>query len=218
MNRVVSRVFNIGVGALSAGLLVCGNASAQKVYYRYHNSQGQIVQTDRLLPDIVPLGYSVVSASGDVLQVVPRELTKEEKRERDEAAAQDRARQAELERMRKWDQSLILRYSSAEEIEAARERGVKEFDTRISILQGSLLALKTQIETEQGAAANHLRRGRSVPEPLTERIAELKAEVAYAEGAIDKLQRERSESVMQFDRDKVRFAVLMKQAQTALAR
>ncbi len=218
MNRVVSRVFNIGVGALSAGLLVCGNASAQKVYYRYHNSQGQMVQTDRLLPDIVPLGYSVVSASGDVLQVVPRELTKEEKRERDEAAAQDRARQAELERMRKWDQSLILRYSSAEEIDAARERGVKEFDTRISILQGSLLALKTQIETEQGAAANHLRRGRSVPEPLTSRIAELKAEVAYAEGAIDKLQRERSESVMQFDRDKVRFAVLMKQAQTALAR
>lgn len=218
MSKVASLGLNIGLGVLGLGLLAASEAGAQKVYYRYQNAQGNVVQSDRLPPEAVPSGYSIVSASGDVLQVVPRELTKQEKRQRDEAAALERARIAELERMRKWDQSLILRYSSADEIDAARERGIKEFDTRISILQSSLLALKSQIEAEQEAAANHLRRGRAVPDALSQRIVDLRGEVSYAEGAIEKLHQERQETALQYDRDKERFGVLMQQAQAALSR
>lgn len=203
----------VGVATVAVvALTLAAAAQAGKVYYRYQNDRGVTVQTDRLPPEVVPRGYQVVSASGDVIKVVPRQLTAEELQARDAAAEQQRLAEAEAERVRKWDQSLFIRYSNVAEIEEAKLRGLREFDTRIGILQGNLMSLKGQIESEQGDAANYTRRGREVPEALTKRIDSLKAEVRYAESAIDALQRERVETEQQFERDIARFEFLLEQA------
>jgi NACalpha-BTF3-like transcription factor len=171
-----------------------------------------MVQTDRLPPEVVSRGYQVVTANGDVLKVVPRELTEAERKARDARAEQQQRLAAERERIRKWDQSLILRYSDVKEIDAAKRRSLKEFDTRIGILQANLLSLKAQIESEQSDAANYLRRGKEVPKELAEHIDSLRSEVLYAENRVDELSRERIETEEQYELDKERFRLIMEQA------
>lgn len=214
-NRARLRLVPGRVGVTTVAVLIltlAAAAQAGKVYYRYQNDRGVMVQSDRLPPEVVPRGYQVVSANGDVIREVPRELTSEELQARDAEAEQQRLAAAEAERVRKWDQSLIIRYSNVAEIEEAKLRGLREFDTRIGILQGNLMSLKGQIESEQGDAADYARRGREVPEALTKRIESLKAEVRYAESAIDALQRERIETEEQFELDIARFEFLLEQA------
>jgi chromosome segregation ATPase len=192
-------------------------AVAEKVYYRYVNEQGITVQTDRLPPEAVPRGYSIVTANGDVLQTVPRQLNARELKLRDARLEKERAAREEQYRIRKWEQSLVLRYSDVEEIDQAKKRALKEYDTRIGILQGNLMSLKGQIETEQSDAANYERRGNKIPETLRDRISSLKSEVLYAETSIDELQQERIDTEHQFEEDKARFQSLLEQSQARKA-
>lgn len=204
----VARRGNPGFVFLVAAILV-GNAGADKVFYRYKNEQGITVQADRLPPEVVPRGYEVVSANGDVLKTIPRELSESELKLR---ATQQEQRQRAIEqqeKIQKWDKSLVLRYSNVEEIEAAKQRALKEYDTRIGILNGNLMSLKGQIETEQNDAANYARLGKSAPDALQGRLDALKSEVLYAETMIDDLRQERVATELQFELDKERFDYLM---------
>ncbi len=200
------------IGLLLVALVLATAANAQRVYYRYFNEQGITVQTDRLPPEAVPRGYQVVNANGDILKEVPRRLTEEERKSRDIEEERQRLLAEEEQRIRKWDQSLALRYSDVADIEEAKNRGLKEYDTRIGILQGNLMSLKSQIESEQGDAANYARRGKDAPEALVVRIGSLKSEVRYAESAIDELNGERVEVERQFERDMLRFEYLLENA------
>jgi uncharacterized coiled-coil protein SlyX len=188
------------------------SAAADKVFYRYKNEQGVTVQSDRLPPEAAPRGYQVVSANGDVLKTVSRELSESELKLRDEQEAQRQREIEEQERIQKWDKSLVLRYSNVEEIEAAKQRALKEYDTRIGILNGNLMSLKGQIEAEQNDAANYARRGQEIPQALEARLEALKSEVLYAETTIDELGQERVATGLQFERDKERFEYLMELA------
>lgn len=206
----------VSASLLLTALLASSDAAAQKLYYRYKNEQGITVQTDRLPPAVVRQGYQIVSANGDVLKVIPRELTEQERKARDAQNAENRRGLAEQERIRKWDRSLVLRYSNVDEIDEAKRRGLREYDTRIGILQGNLMSLKGQIESEQGDAANYARRGKEVPEDLDKRIKELKSEVLYAESTINQLESERIETERQYELDRERFEYLLEH--TALRR
>jgi len=72
-------------------------------------------------------GYEVLNESAQVVRAVPAVKTETEL-ERDAAAA--RAQTAQLER----DTFLLWRYSTTQDIEAARDRSLRELDIRIAIL------------------------------------------------------------------------------------
>ena len=153
----------------------------------------------------------MVNSSGDVLKVVPRQLSEAERVERDRLREQEMAEQEERDRLLKWDRSLILRYSALEDIDDAMRRGLLKYDTRVGILRGNLQSLKSQIERQQGEAANYLRMGRKVPEALTHQVGTLRGEVADVEQAIIALRQERVDAELQFHNDKDRFTFLLKQ-------
>ena len=79
-------------------------------------------------------GYEILNESGQVVSVVPPAKTATEL-EQDAAAARSRAADtaaeaAQLER----DTFLLRRYSTVQDIEAARDRSLRELDIRIAIL------------------------------------------------------------------------------------
>jgi hypothetical protein len=203
---------NLSAGLMLAAVLFANEATAQKLYYRYFNAEGVMVQTDRLPPEVVRQGYQIVSANGDVLKVVPRELTAAERKQRNAEHEKHQRTLAEQDRIRKWDHTLALRYSNVDDIDEAKGRSLKEFDIRIGILQGNLMSLKGQIEAEQSDAANYARRGKDVPEALNLRMKSLKSEVLYAENAISELERERIGTERQYELDRERFEYLLEQA------
>lgn len=207
-HRVAGRLLTI----CALMLILPGVVVAERQLYRYQTESGVMVQSDRLPAGAAARGYSIVSSAGNVLKVVPRQLSEEERAQRDRSRQQELAAQEEQERLRAWDQSLYLRYSGTEDIDDAMRRGLLKYDTRIGILRGNLQSLKSQIEQRQGDAANYLRRGRKVPESLQQQIGQLRSEVSYVEHAIVELRQERVEAELQFHNDKERFAYLLEQS------
>ncbi len=177
--------------------------------YRYHNDKGNMVVDYQVPPEYVPLGYEVLNEKGMVIEVVPRELTEEEKANRDIRVRLEEEARAEQERLREWDESLLLRYSTIEDIEAARERALRELRIRVSILKSNKRSLKHQVESYQAQAADQERRGQKVSVNHVTAIEELQAEIAITDTAIADRQAEIEQVSGEYQADIDRFEMLL---------
>lgn len=185
---------------------------ADNIYYRHRDSNGVTVIEKYVSPDAVKHGYEVVNAAtGEVLQTVPGELSASE-RAKQQA---EKAEKERLEQQRKHDQSLMLRYSSVDDIRQAKQRALHELDLRINILRSNLKSVKNEIESQQARAADIERGGGKVPKEVTDNIALLKDQIESAEARIGQRQRERAEAVDSYDSDIKRFELLMKRTKSS---
>ncbi|QIB65549.1 hypothetical protein [Kineobactrum salinum] len=176
--------------------------------YRYRNKEGNVVVDHRVPPEYVSEGYEVLNEHGVVVRVVPRSLTEEERA--DISARRNLADAAlkEEERLREWDESLLLRYSAIADIEAARDRALRELRIRVSILKSNRRSLKAQVENYQAQAADMERRKQKVDEARLESIAKLQRDISATERQIAEREREIDEVDASFGRDIERFRML----------
>lgn len=181
--------------------LAAGINAAGENYYRYIDENGVTVWDSRIPPKYVKNGYEVVTVSGRVLKVVPPAPSPEEA----EALAAQRERQAKLAER---DRYLQRRYSSVDDIEAARERKLADFDASMSILRGSISGIEARIERVQARAASAERAGRQVPGALLENLENLQAELITARQKVEQRMAEKKELEADFDRDIERFATI----------
>ncbi len=193
-------------------LLLAGEASlvyAQgKEFYRYRNAEGNVVVDHRVPPEYVGGGYEVLSDRGVVLRVVPRTLSEEERADIHAQQHLEAAAREEEERLREWDETLLLRYSSVADIEAARDRALRDLRVRVTILRGNRSALRQQIESHQARAADLERRGSEVDKSLPKIIADLQREVRVIERQIAEHQRTVAATEEGFSADMQRFSQL----------
>jgi len=187
--------------ALAIALPSSAHAAPAAKLYRYTDNRGVVAIDDHVPPEFARNGYEVLTPDGRVIQTVPRQLTGEE-------GERKRAAEAEAKRLRDWDQSLLLRYSTVEDIAAARDRAMREFDIRISILHSNLLSVKSQIENDQAKAADLERRGVAVPKGIVDNIDMLKREIADTTESIAQKQREKDGVLASYQRDIERFKTL----------
>lgn len=190
-----------------SALVMVSAAHAEKLY-RYRNAEGNVVVDYRVPAEYVGSGYEVLNDEGVLLKVVPRELTEEEKLAEDAQRKLENEAQAELERLRKWDESLLLRYSTVVDIEAARERALDDLRIRMSILKGNRRSLKQKVENYQAEAAEIERLGRKVDEKRLQNIRELQREISATERAIKERQGDIEEVSASFAEDIERFEQL----------
>ncbi|WP_189477802.1 hypothetical protein [Parahalioglobus pacificus] len=196
-------------GALAACLLLPVASAANSELYRYTNAEGNVVIDHRVPPEYVSAGYEVLNERGVVMRVVPRELTEEELANR---SAQERLEAEALEeqkRLREWDESLLLRYSSIEDIEAARERELRDLQIRVSILKSNKRSLRQQVETYQAQAADQERLGRSVDAAHLTAIADLQGEIESTDRSIADREEEIDAVRASFQKDIDRFEQLL---------
>lgn len=187
-----------------AALAVAEKNPSERVWYRYKDDKGGIVIDDSIPPQFARQGYDIVNSAGQVLETVPRQLTSEELANlSDEEASARREKEAE-EEMRRWDESLLRRYSTIADIEAARDRNIRELEIRLSILRGNVRATKLQIERQREKAADLERAGRTVHESLVKNINALQGEIALAEESIqariDEIDKVKSDYQKDIDR------------------
>ena len=177
--------------------------------YRYTNDEGNMVVDDRIPSEYASRGYEVLNEEGVVMEVVPRELTEEELEQRGIEEKMAAAAKAEEERLRKWDESLLLRYSTIEDIEAARERALRDLRIRVSILKSNTRSLKQQVENYQAVAADIERNGGTVDLARLSAIEELQSEIGVTERSIvdREIEVERVQKEFQLDID--RFGMLL---------
>jgi chromosome segregation ATPase len=189
---------------------------AEALYYRYPSINGTIVIDSSVPPEAVPRGYDVIRVDGSVVRTVAPQLSDAERKTRalelEVAAARAEADAKSL----KWDESLLLRYSSVLDIDAAKERAINNIKVRISILESNLSLIKQQILSNQRDAAELERRGKDVPSALMNTLASLRREVTTTEQHIRGRLQDIDEVARGYERDKARFALLESQSEKRL--
>ncbi len=177
--------------------------------YRYTNADGVTVVDYQVPSNYVGKGYEILNSDGMVIQVVPRELTAEEKKVRNAQQEIEAAASAEQQRLRDWDESLLLRYSTVADVEAARERALRDLRIRLSILKGNKRSLKQQAENYQSQAADMERSGQKVDVARLSAIENIQKEIATTDIAIADRTREIEEVSAAFQEDIERFEMLL---------
>lgn len=171
-------------------LAVSPPVSAAGRLYRYTNDEGIKVLASSIPPHFVARGYEVLNAQGRVMEVVPPA-----------PAPADLAR-VEAERALLEEYELLARrYSSVDDILAARDRRLANLDASIAILRGNINNLGSQIEELTSKAAGYERAGQSVPKPLLTNMAEVRAELTVTERKLTRRQAEHQEIVERFNDD-----------------
>jgi len=190
--------------------LLLGFASAveAKPLYRYRNAEGVVVVGYQVPTESVKGGYEVLNDKGMVIKVVPRELTEEERKAKDAQEKLDAEARAEQERLRKWDESLLLHYSTVADIEDAKRRALGELQIRLSILRGNRRSIKQTVENYQAQAADLERAGKQVDVERLRTIESLQSEIESTERGIEDRERDIEELSASFEADIERFEML----------
>jgi len=182
-------------------------ASADNLY-RYQNDQGVTVVDFRVPVGYVDYGYEVLDADGRVVDVVPRALTAEERANAVLQRELEANARAEQQRLQKWDESLLLRYSTVADIEDARDRSLSDLKIRVSILKSNRRSLKHQAENAQARVAASQRAGAEAMQADLDNIALLKREIAVTDAKIERRQLQIAEMTADYQRDIDRFSQL----------
>lgn len=195
--------------SILSALLVLPSLAESREMYRYVNQDGNRVIGYQVPPEQVALGYEILNEKGVLIDVVPPILDEEARASMDAQQRRDSAAEAERKRLQKWDESLLLRYSTTEDIEAARDRALRDLRIRVSILKGKQRSLKQQVENYQAEAADQERRGASVDKSHLKAISELQSEISATERSIAERQREIAAVEADYQRDIDRFSTLL---------
>ena len=200
----------------TAGILALGAAMylqvlpalGEEVFFRYENSDGVTVIDDQVPPQLAHKGYQVLNQAGRVIEVVPRALTDAERRQSNNSVIQAQLRKEEEARQARYDDMLLARYSTVEDIDAARKRRLNEIRVRINLLKGNVANLKQRLEAEQAQAAELERSGQAVPKELPGTVESLRAEIGVADSQIERFKNELKTTDMRFTMDVERFHIL----------
>jgi hypothetical protein len=181
--------------------LWAADTPGEKVFYRYLNEQGAKVMHHALPPEAAKRGYEVVSLSGIVLKVVPPALTPEQAA----AAAAQKEQQRELD---EWDAALLRRYSSVDDIEAAKQRKLADLEASMSILISNLNTIQHQIRDEYARGAAFERRNQPVPDLVRDNLRNMERELEDTREKYIQREWEYEEIADKFEQDKERFSVI----------
>jgi len=189
-------------------LSACVGSVTAAELYRYQNEDGITVVDWAIPAAYVSSGYEVLNESGQVVQVVPATKTDTEL-ERDAAAARAQeaeaaAQAAQLER----DTFLLRRYSTIQDIEAARDRSLRELDIRIAILSSQRDTLSQQLARHQAALDTTGSSGEAASQYEEETVAALQAEIQSLDEATEGRQQQSAALAEAYGRDIARFAEL----------
>ena len=199
------------VGILALGVAMCLQALpalGEEVFFRYENGDGVTVIDDQVPPQLAHKGYQVLNQAGRVIEVVPRALTDAERRQPNNRVIQAQLRKEEEARQARYDDMLLARYSTVEDIDASRKRRLNEIRVRINLLKGTVANLKQRLETEQAQAAELERSGMPVPGELPGTVESLRSQIGVAEKQIEHFKNELKTTDMRFTMDVERFRIL----------
>lgn len=207
-NSVSTTLFSF----LLATVLLCASSSLDaRELYRYKDASGVSVINDRLPPEIAALGYEVLSETGVLLRVVPPKKTSEQLEALDAQESEVERAQRQAEQQRKADELLLIRYSSIDDIKAARERSLQALQIRANILRSNLRSMAQQMGNYQAEAAAIERLGQPLDQERIDVIKSLRARIETSQRALSDREQEVNEVTQAYQDDIDRFQHLMDQ-------
>lgn len=193
--------------ALVLAIFSCSIATADNLY-RYKNDEGGTVVDWHVPAKFAGRGYEVLNSLGEVIEVVPRQLSMSELNDKDLVERLQRGAEAERARLAEWDRFLLLRYSTVDDIDAARDRALRELKIRLSILASNQRVARGRLETALSRLADVERRGDTASEQDLAAVDALRGEIASLGRSIEEREGQVTAVTEDYARDRDRFAQL----------
>lgn len=176
--------------------------------YRYKNDVGGTVVDWHVPAKYAGRGYEVLNPQGEVVEVVPRQLSSEELQNKVLVERLQQNAEVERARLAEWDKFLLVRYSSVDDIDAAHERALRELKIRLSILASNQRVSRSRLESLLARVADTERRGDAPLKQDVEAISALRTEIASTGRAIEEREAQVLEVTQDYRKDRERFEQL----------
>lgn len=167
------------LAAFASALLLAATVAEARMY-RYTDENGQTVISNTIPQEASRRGYDILNTKGRVIESVDPAPTAEEIAAR-EAEEQ---RQEALERQQQQDRELLKRFSHPDEAVRAMHRKIRELEGLNQLKRGNISVIVSQLDNEEGRAADIERSGRKVPESTLEKIRRLESQIREIEREI----------------------------------
>ncbi len=188
-------------------ILMSATAAADNLY-RYKNNEGGTVVDWHVPAKFAGRGYEVLNPLGEVIEVVPRQLSVSELNDKELIERLKRDADAERARLAEWDRFLLLRYSTVEDIDAARDRALRELKIRLSILSSNQRVARDRLEDALSRLADFERRGIEPSQQDLDAVDTLRFEIASIGRSIEERDGQVAAVSEDYARDRGRFEQL----------
>jgi hypothetical protein len=191
--------------ALTVGFIHEASANT----YRYIDDRGRTVHGSTVPPQFVKNGYEVLNDNGQVIQVVPRALSAEERAAQESVRAQQLAEEAALREQQEADSLLMRLYRSPEDIERKRDERVVLLDGQLTAVVAALVKLEAEVTTTQESIDRLTAAGNQIPPQTQETLRIRQQERDRMLAQRDRLVSDKAAAAAEAERDMKRLSELM---------
>lgn len=194
------------VALLAAGLVTSAQAAS---IYKYLDENGRTVFNSSMPPDRVKDGYTIMNERGQVIEVVPRQLTPAEIAARNAAEELRLAEEEATRKQQEADNMLVRAYKSPDEIIAQRDVRVMRLDGRIIELTGNLAKVDAEV-TRLTQLVEAARTAGTEPEAaIVAKLDDQTAERLSLQNEITVVEAEKQEEIATAERNAKRLGELL---------
>jgi len=176
--------------------------------YKWVDEDGKVHYSDRVPPEASGLGHEKKSQRGVTVGTVEAAKTPQQLEAERAAQEAERKRKEAEAKQAEQDRILLMTFSSAAEIERARDDRIAAVEARIKLTEERLRKLEPQLEQARKQAADQERSGKASPDSLHQRITQLQKQIADYQKFIAEREQERAAIKTKFDADLARFKEL----------
>ena len=188
-------------------IVVAFSTTAEAKLYKWVDDKGVTHYGEVIPPEYANKSNVLLSDKGLLIKRT-EEINNKERRANEEDEAKKRIdNEAKLEQSRK-DKALQNTFSSAEEIDLARDRNLHQVESLISSIQSLQKTARENLKNYQQEAAERKRAGRKLPVSLQADITESENKLAKLQLDLVKAQEKAVTVKSNYEADKMRFREL----------
>jgi hypothetical protein len=186
--------------AASAALLACPAVGAT---YKWVDDQGVVHYTDKIPPEAMTKGATVLDKQGRPVQKIDAAPTPEQRKAMETAAEQKQAVAKEHEQRARKDRALLLSYTNEDEIELAKKRAIATMESQIQSAQTYTADLKKKQDALAKKKAEY--NGKPLPVEVERESNNVELELSRQTALIQQKKEEVITVSAKYDTDKQRW-------------
>jgi len=195
------------VAGLALTLALADAAAAAKIY-KWTDERGVTHYGEVIPPEYKDQAAQEMSPHGITLRkldAVSATITPEQRKAAEEKTAREREEKQRAFEQRRRDVALVNTYTSAQEIDAARERTLQLPSQAIRGLEPRLKKAQDRLTSVEQQAAGLVKAGKRVPEAVESDIADQKIEVDTIRAEIERNKTQIEIIKSKYEQDKKRY-------------
>ena len=215
MRRILTGLVSTGL-LIAAGAAIAGSGDGSTQYYRWVDENGTVHFGDSVPAEHADRRREVINQQGVTVETLAAEPTEEERLRQQQARSEELAREQSAKDQERRDQVLLKSYTSANEIEALRDRRVDMMNAQIRVTEIYLDNLREKLKRlEKEASRFSPYSDDPKAEPLDEKLALeistiLESIMAY-EDNLQEAMTEQGQLMARFNEDISRYRELVNQ-------